>query len=64
MFVLNQFNKFKCTPEALVVQDSALVYFLKTIIGGVGKNSTIKAEFSTTIRVMPDLNVLANNPAA
>jgi len=49
MFVLNQFNKFKCTPEALVVQDSALVYFLKTIIGGVGKNSTIKAEFFTTL---------------
>jgi len=58
MFFLKQFNKFKCTPEALVVHDSVQISLLKTIIDGVGKNSTIKAEFFTTIRIMPDLKAL------
>ncbi len=54
MFVLKQFNKFKCTPEALVVHDNAQINLLKTIIGGVGKNGPVQSEFFSPIRVMPD----------
>ncbi|OAG48264.1 hypothetical protein A6C39_05275 [Salmonella enterica] len=64
MIFLNQFDEFKCPPEAFVVHDSALVDFLEPITGGVGKNSVIKAEFFMTIRVVPDLDILPDSPAA
>lgn len=38
-----------------------MVDFLKSIIGGVGKNSVIKAEFFTTIRVVPDLDIFPDS---
>ena len=63
-FILNKLDKFKCPPEAFVVHDSALVDFLESIIGGVGKNSAVKAEFFMSIRVMPDLNIFSDSPPA
>ena len=58
MFVLYQFNKFKCTPEALIVHDNAKINLLKTIMGGAGKNGPVQLGFFSPIRVMPDLKAL------
>lgn len=51
-------------PEAIVVHDSTLVNFLKMIIGGLGKNSTVKPEFFPAIRVMPDLDIFPDSLSA
>lgn len=51
MFV---FRKLRCS----------LNDFLEPITGGVGKNSVIKAGFFMTIRVVPDLDILPDSPAA
>jgi len=40
-FVLNQLNKLRNLPEALVVHDSSLINFLNTIISGVGKDDSV-----------------------
>ncbi|ESH26869.1 hypothetical protein AEW07_10250 [Salmonella enterica subsp. enterica serovar Derby] len=64
MIFVNQFGKFKCASESFVVYDSPLADFQEPITGGVGKNSVIKAEFFKTIRVVPDLDILPDSPAA
>ncbi|PNP08273.1 hypothetical protein CPT31_11015 [Enterobacter hormaechei] len=40
-FVLNQLNKLRNLPEALVVHDSSLINFLNTIISEVGKDDSV-----------------------
>lgn len=50
--------------ELLILNHFYYCFFLESIIGGVGKNSVIKAEFFKTIRVVPDLDILPDSPAA
>lgn len=57
-FVLNQFYHLQSTSQALVVNDGALVQFSQPVEGYKGQGSTVSPELDSTVRILPDINIL------
>lgn len=49
--------------QSFVINNSDGINFRQSIIGGVGKWYAIQSQFLIPVRVMPDINVLADGPS-